>query len=138
MPTRPNANKISSKTHKWLSTRVYGNLSLLLPQEPCNRVLNHSHMMVRHSGCPQQWGTSPFSRACGGDPKVPTSPVEGGLVGLAQGQVHTPVQSGQLLLPHPTAPHLPASWPRSRGASFRSTDHLTRVSGMTDERKFTQ
>ena len=36
MPTRPNANKISSKTHKWLGARVYGNLSLLLPPDPCN------------------------------------------------------------------------------------------------------
>jgi hypothetical protein len=36
MPTRPNANKISSKTQKWLSACVYGNLSLLLPQEPCS------------------------------------------------------------------------------------------------------
>lgn len=135
MPTRPNANKISSKTHKWLSTRVYGNLSLLLPQQPCNRVLNHSHMTVRHSGCPQQWGTRPFSKACGGDPQVLTGPVGEGMDVAGPGSgAHTCCPSSC-----PTPWH-PASLPPSSAAeaSFRSTDHLTPVSGMTDERKINQ
>lgn len=56
-------------------------------------------------------------------------------MGLAPRQVHTPAESGQHLPPHPLSPHLPAS-SHAAGASFRSTDHLARVSGMTDGRKF--
>lgn len=134
MPTRPNANKISSKTHKWLGACVYGNLSLLLPPDPCNQSPKSFPYDGETLWTPAM-GTGPFSRACGRTPAVLPHSLERGGSGLARSQVRTPAESG--LQPHPTA-FVPICLPPSMHPEplSESVDHLPRISGMTAERKF--
>lgn len=120
MPTRPNANKTSSKIHKWLSACVYGNLSQLLPQEPHSpspKSFPHDDELC---GTPLAMGGRAFFGAYGGDPWVLSHPAQEVRMG-GGGWGWPDVRCTHL---PPPGPHLPVS------------GHTAQALGITDHPSF--